>query len=55
MNAVGGALLAHLHATELAAATSAAVREEWRKLVGYFESNRHRTVTVHTSIYRERG
>jgi hypothetical protein len=39
----GEALLAHLHAMELPPATSAEVREEFRKLVGYFENNRHRT------------
>jgi len=39
----GEALLAHLHAMELPPATSPEVREEFRKLVGYFENNRHRT------------
>ena len=39
----GEALLAHLQAQELPAGTSASVREEWRKLLGYFENNRHRT------------
>lgn len=39
----GDALLAHWSALELPAATSAEVREEFRKLVGYFENNRHRT------------
>jgi hypothetical protein len=39
----GDALLAHLRATPLPAEASADVREEWRKLIGYFENNRHRT------------
>ena len=39
----GEALIAHLHALALPPATPAAVREEWRKLIGYFENNRHRT------------
>jgi hypothetical protein len=39
----GDALLAHLGAVELPPGASADVREEWRKLVGYFENNRHRT------------
>jgi hypothetical protein len=39
----GDALLTHLRALEWPPGTSAAVREEWRKLVGYFENNRHRT------------
>jgi hypothetical protein len=39
----GDALLAHLRALEFPAGTAAQVREEWRKLVGYFENNRHRT------------
>jgi hypothetical protein len=39
----GEALLAHLRAMELPSATPAEVREEFRKLVGYFENNRHRT------------
>ncbi len=39
----GEALLAHLHAMQLPPTTSAAVREEFRKLIGYFENNRHRT------------
>lgn len=48
----GAALLVHLHALELPAATSAAVREEWRKLIGYFENNRHRT---DYPTYRSKG
>ena len=32
-----------LQALELPPRTAAAVREEWRKLIGYFENNRHRT------------
>ena len=39
----GEALLAHLRALVLPPRTSVAVREELRKLIGYFESNRHRT------------
>ena len=39
----GKALLAHLRALELPPQTSAEVREELRKLIGYFENNRHRT------------
>jgi len=39
----GEALLKHLHAIELPPGTSAEIREELRKLIGYFENNRHRT------------
>jgi hypothetical protein len=39
----GDALLAHLRALDLPPGTSAEVREGFRKLVGYFEHNRHRT------------
>jgi hypothetical protein len=39
----GDALLAHLRALQLPPGTSADVGEEFRKLVGYFENNRHRT------------
>lgn len=39
----GEALLGLLRALELPAGTAAEVREELRKLVGYFEHNRHRT------------
>jgi hypothetical protein len=39
----GEALLAHLQALTLPPRTSAPVHEELRKLVGYFENNRHRT------------
>ena len=39
----GEALLTHLQALTLPADTSAEVREELRKLIGYFENNRHRT------------
>jgi hypothetical protein len=39
----GEALLAYLRALELPPGTSAEVREELRRLVGYFENNRHRT------------
>lgn len=39
----GEALLGHLRAVELPAASKGEVVEELRKLVGYFEKNRHRT------------
>jgi hypothetical protein len=39
----GAALLAFLQALPVPPRTPAAVREEWRKLIGYFENNRHRT------------
>jgi hypothetical protein len=39
----GEALLASLQAIELPPRTATEVREELRKLVGYFENNRHRT------------
>jgi hypothetical protein len=39
----GEALLAHLGAIELPPGASADVHEELRKLIGYFENNRHRT------------
>lgn len=39
----GAALLAHLRALTLPPRTSAEVREELRKLIGYFENNQHRT------------
>jgi hypothetical protein len=39
----GDALLAYLHAIDLPPGTSAEVQEELRKLLGYFENNRHRT------------
>ena len=39
----GEVLLAHLQALELPPRTSAEVHEELRKLIGYFENNRHRT------------
>jgi hypothetical protein len=39
----GEALLAYLSAIELPSSASAEVREEFRKLIGYFENNRHRT------------
>jgi hypothetical protein len=39
----GEALLAFLQAIELPPRTSAEVHEELRKLIGYFENNRHRT------------
>lgn len=48
----GEELLVHLHALELPAGTSAEVREEWRKLTGYFENNRHRT---DYPSYRQKG
>jgi hypothetical protein len=39
----GEKLLTHLRGIELPAGARAEVREEYRKLVGYFENNRHRT------------
>lgn len=48
----GEALLKHLHALTLPPRTSASVREELRKLIGYFENNRHRT---DYPSYRARG
>jgi hypothetical protein len=48
----GEALLAYLHALELPPRTSAEVHEELRKLIGYFENNRHRT---DYPTYRENG
>jgi hypothetical protein len=48
----GKALLAHLHALTLPPRTSAEVREELRKLIGYFENNRHRT---DYPTYRRKG
>ena len=39
----GEAFLVHLGALELPPCTSREVREELRKLTGYFENNRHRT------------
>jgi len=48
----GEALLAYLRAIELPPRTSAAVREELRKLIGYFENNRHRT---DYPTYRDNG
>jgi len=48
----GEALLAYLGALELPARASAEVREELRKLIGYFENNRHRT---DYPTYRQKG
>jgi hypothetical protein len=48
----GEALLAHLRALALPPGTAAEVREELRKLIGYFENNRHRT---DYPTYRQRG
>ena len=39
----GAALLTHLQALTLPAAASTQTQEELRKLIGYFENNRHRT------------
>jgi len=39
----GESLLTHLRALELPPRTSSEVREELRKLIGFFENNRHRT------------
>lgn len=48
----GEALLTHLHALELPPGTAAEVHEELRKLIGYFENNRHRT---DYPSYRQQG
>ena len=48
----GEALLAYLRAIELPPRTSAEVHEELRKLIGYFENNRHRT---DYPTYRQKG
>ena len=48
----GEALLAYLHAIELPTDTSVEVPEELRKLIGYFENNRHRT---DYPTYRQKG
>src|SRR5262249_34842807 len=48
----GEALLKHLQALPLPPRASAAVQEELRKLIGYFENNRHRT---DYPSYRQRG
>jgi hypothetical protein len=48
----GEALLTHLQALALPARAPAEVREELRKLIGYFESNRHRT---DYPTYRDNG
>ena len=48
----GEALLAHLHQLALPPGTSAAAQEELRKLIGYFENNRHRT---NYPSYRAKG
>jgi hypothetical protein len=48
----GEALLEHLQGLVLPSRTSAEVREELRKVIGYFENNRHRT---DYPTYRQRG
>ncbi len=48
----GEALLTHLQALELPPRTRAEVHEELRKLLGYFENNRHRT---DYPTYRRKG
>jgi hypothetical protein len=48
----GKALLTHLGAIVLPPGTSAEVREELRKLIGYFENNRHR---IDCPTYRRNG
>jgi len=48
----GEALLIHLRALALPPRTSAEVHEELRKLIGYFENNRHRT---DYPTYRQNG
>jgi len=48
----GEALLTYLRAMELPPQTSAEVREELRKLIGFFDNNRHRT---DYPTYRQKG
>ena len=48
----GEALLTHLRALALPPRTSAEVREELRKLIGFFDNNRHRT---DYPTYRQKG
>jgi hypothetical protein len=48
----GEALLGYLHELVLPAGTSEVVQEELRKLIGYFENNRHRTAYP---SYRQQG
>ena len=48
----GEALLTYLRAIELPSDASAEVREELRKLIGYFENNRHR---IDYPTYRKKG
>jgi hypothetical protein len=48
----GEALLTHWRALTLPARTPAEVHEALRKLIGYFENNRHRT---DSPTYRQRG
>jgi Uncharacterised protein family (UPF0236) len=48
----GEALLVHLHALALPERTAAEVKEELRKVIGYFENNRHRT---DYPTYRQKG
>jgi len=48
----GEALLKHLHALSLPPRASSELQEELRKLIGYFENNRHRT---DYPAYRKRG
>jgi hypothetical protein len=48
----GEALRTYLHAFELPPQASASVQEELRKLIGYFENNRHRT---DYPTYRQKG
>jgi hypothetical protein len=48
----GEALRAHLHALQLPPGTSAEVGEELRKLIGYFDNNRHR---IDYPTYRQKG
>jgi hypothetical protein len=48
----GEALLTSLQALELPPSASAQAQEEWRKLIGYFENNRHRT---DYPTYRQKG
>ena len=45
-------MLTYLHTLELPRGASAEVHEELRKLIGYFENNRHRT---DYPTYRQKG
>jgi len=48
----GDALLSYLQSLTLPPRTLAEAHEEWRRLIGYFEKNRHRT---DYPSYRKKG